>query len=40
MKYCTSVLVVLALLGATNAIVLKTKSHGKDDFMAGLVEDL
>ena len=40
MKYFTSALVIAALFGATNAINLKSHSHNKDDFMAGLVEDL
>ena len=44
MKYCTSALVILALLGVTEAIDLKSHTHAKakftDDLVKSLAEDM
>merc|ERR1712010_94219 len=46
MKYCTGALVIVALLGVTNAIHLKTTQHTKanakftDDLVKSLAEDM
>jgi hypothetical protein len=44
MKYLTSALVIVALLGAANAIDLKSHSHVKagftDDLVKSLAEDM
>jgi len=44
MKYCTGALVIVALLGVTNAIHLKTNHASKagftDDLVKSLAEDM
>ena len=40
MKYCTGALVIVALLGLTDAIHLKTKAKFTDDLVKSLAEDM
>jgi len=40
MKYCTGALVIVALLGVTSAIHLKTKAKFSDDLVKSLAEDM